>query len=138
MKLGAIVASSIFTHRLGDALSEAGFRLTRDPDTVRGPDLAFVAHARALPYVEQDQYFDGAPDLAVEIVSPNDTAAEIRALVDQYLAVGALLVWGVYAMFRTVEVHRPNGTVTMLRATDALDGEGMLPGFRAPVSSLFD
>lgn len=123
--------------QLGDVFTEAGFVLARNPDVVRGPDVAFVA-ARRLQDDDLDEYIDGAPDLAVEIVSPNDNAADLRELIDLYFVAGARLVWVVYPMFRTIEVYRPDNSATVLRADDSLDGEAILPGFSAPVRALFE
>jgi Uma2 family endonuclease len=126
------------SQRLGDIITEAGFVLAHNPDTVRGPDVAFVASQRGIGDSDLDEYIEGAPDLAVEIVSPNDNAVDLRELIDLYFAAGARLVWVVYPMFKTVEVYRADDTGIVLRAKDMLDGENVLPGFSAPVSDLFE
>jgi Uma2 family endonuclease len=133
-----LVGGYIKSHGLGRTTTEAGFILARNPDIVRGPDFAFIANERALPRDDLNRYYPGAPDLAVEIVSPNDTADETRALIDEYLAAGAQAVWIVYPLFETIEVHRPNGTISVLRSTDTLDGEDVLPGFSTLVSIVFE
>jgi Uma2 family endonuclease len=132
------VGGYIKNHRLGQLTTEAGFILARDPDVVRGPDFAFVRNERALLKSDRNRYYSGAPDLAAEIVSPNDTAEQTRALIDEYMAAGAQAVWIVYPLFETVEVHRPNGTASVLRSADTLDGEDVLPSFSLPVAALFE
>jgi len=77
------------------------------------------------------------PDLAVEVLSPNDTAYEIDEKVEEYLAAGVPLVWVVNPEKRIVEIHRKDGTVSKLRSTDEISGEDVLPGFRCPVAAFF-
>jgi hypothetical protein len=81
--------------------------------------------------------FDGAPDLAAEIVSPGDSAAEIAEKVEDYLASGVRLVWIVYPRSRHVVVWTPDGAARTLRGDDALDGADVVPGFRLPLAELF-
>jgi Uma2 family endonuclease len=126
-------------HRLGRLYAaETGFVLARDPDTVRGPDAAFVSHYRASTVIRRGPYFEGAPDLAVEVLSPSNTRGEIAAKVSEYLAAGAEAVWVIDPRSRTVSVHRPGSDPQSLRREDVLDGGSVLPGFRLPVAELFD
>jgi Uma2 family endonuclease len=124
-------------HGLGEVVADSGFRVEHAPDTVRGPDVAFVAAARVPPPEQRSSYFPGAPDLAVEIVSPSNRAAEIRRKVQEYFAGGARLVWVVDRRPRTVSVHRSDGSVTVLAEGDTLSGEDVLPGFTLRVSVIF-
>ena len=71
---------------------EAGYVLARNPDTVRGPDLSFIARERLVGF-DDSRFFEGAPDLAVEILSPSNRPGEVRAKAPEYLAAGARLVW---------------------------------------------
>jgi Uma2 family endonuclease len=132
------VGSFVEENNLGVVFSESGFVIGRDPDNIRGPDLAFVAASRAPADAALDKYLEGAPDLAVEIVSPNDKAEDVRGLIDEYFAAGARLVWIVYPGFKTIEVHHASGTADLRRTTDTLDGEDVLPGFSLPVAALFE
>ena len=122
----------------GRVFTETGFLLRHDPDTVRGPDVAFVRASRLPPRDQWRGYFQGAPDIAVEIVSPGNTAAEIAEKVAEYLAAGARLVWVAHPVRLTVTVHRADGTITLLYETDTLTGEDVLPAFRARVADLFE
>lgn len=105
-------------------------------DTVRAPDAAFVSNARLEPFGIVDGYAPFAPDLAVEVVSPNDQAEEIAVKVEEYLRYGTRLVWVLYPKTRTVFVHRPD-SVQKLKESDTLDGEDVLPGFSISVRDIF-
>ena len=123
---------------LGRAVTgDVGFRLTTNPDTVRAPDVAFVRHERILAAGRVTGYWQGAPDLVVEVISPNDLYWEVEEKVAEGLAHGARLVLVVNPRRRTVAVHRPNGPVRILGEDDVLDGEDVVPGWALPVSELF-
>ena len=123
--------------RLGRVFgAETGFRLSADPDTVRAPDVAFVRAERLTDGVPEG-YFQGAPDIAVEVVSPADRAADVREKVAEYLAAGSQLVWVVYPRPCGVSVFRADGSTTELTANDTLEGEDVLRGFRCPIAELF-
>jgi Uma2 family endonuclease len=123
---------------VGGALfaAETGFRLARNPDTVRAPDVAYVA-AERLPQARVRGYPDMAPDLVVEVVSPNDTAAEIQAKVDEWLGAGAHLVWVLYPATRSAMAYQADGAARLLHADDSLSGEPVLPGFACRLGDLF-
>jgi Uma2 family endonuclease len=116
--------------------AETGFRLESDPDTVRAPDVAFVSTAR-IPTGRTPGFFPGAPDLAVEVVSPGDTVQEVDDKVTDWLEGGARLVWIARPSRRSVEVHRADGSVSLLSAQDRIEGEDVLPGFVLPVAQIF-
>src|SRR5215217_3791324 len=116
--------------------AETGFRLSRDPDTVRAPDVAYVA-AERLPLARVRGYPELAPDLVVEVVSPNDTAGEVQTKVEEWLQAGSRLVWVLYPTTRTAMVYLPDGTARLLHADDTLLGEPVLPGFACRVGELF-
>lgn len=120
---------------LGHVFGEAGFRLTREPDTVRGADLAFVSLER-MPEIPRRGYPDLAPDLVVEILSPGDRPGEVLEKVGEWLTAGARLVWLLDPERGQARVFRADGTVTLLSHDDALDGEEVLPGFTLPLDAL--
>ncbi len=126
------------SHKLGRVLVEAGFNLARHPDTVRGPDVAFLSSARIPPQGLPRGFFEGAPDLAVEIVSPSETASEVQEKVQDYLTHGTRLVWVVEPGTRTVVVYRADGSARLLRDEDTLEGEDVVPGFTVKVAELFE
>jgi Uma2 family endonuclease len=117
--------------------AETGFLLARDPDTVRGPDIGFVRRERLQATGIPRTYWLGAPDLAVEVVSPGDTVFQVDEKVQEWLAAGTSLVWVINPRQRIVTVYRPGATPRILTANDTLDGEDVVPGFRCPVASLF-
>ena len=130
------VGSFVEERRSGAVLAaETGFRLRRDPDTVRAPDVAFV-RADRLAEAEVPGFAELAPDLVAEVVSPNDRAAEVTGKALAWLDAGVRLVWVVDPEIRTVTVYRRDG-VTVLRAGDVLDGEDVLPGFVLPLPELW-
>jgi Uma2 family endonuclease len=125
-------------HHLGVTVATGtGFLLARNPDTVRGADIAFVSNARLPASGRTTGYFPGPPDLAVEIVSPHDTLQDVEDKVDDYLAAGARLVWVVNPRRRTVTIHRPQTPPTMLRERDTLNGDDVVRGFACPVAEIF-
>lgn len=138
LRVGAALLAFVDGHRLGRVYAaETGFVLRRDPDTVRAPDAAFVSSAR-LPAAPTRGYLDGAPDLAVEVISLDDRPGELLTKIGEWLDAGATLVWVIAPQQRTVRVYRADGTDAQLRDTDALDGETVLPGFRHAVAALLD
>jgi Uma2 family endonuclease len=127
-------------HRLGEATGEGGYILARNPDTVRAPRAAFISVSRLPDGLPEDAYFEGAPNLAVEVVSSSQTAAEVAAKVSDWLAAGAERVWEVRPRTRTVEVHRQGSPPKTLREGDTLtskDAGFYVEGFALPVSGIF-
>ncbi|MEW6277150.1 MAG: Uma2 family endonuclease [Candidatus Eremiobacterota bacterium] len=120
---------------LGWVLLECGFYLSRDPDTVRAPDVMYYARDR-LPEVPEG-YLECPPDLAVEIASPSQSSTYLEEKVQDYLSAGVRLVWVLYPRTRTVHGYFPGGRAQVLYASDVLTGEDVLPGFSLPVSQLF-
>ena len=117
--------------------AETGFKIASEPDTVRAPDVAFVRHERLAQIGVTKKFFPGAPDLAVEVVSPGDRVEEVDEKVVDWLAAGARGVWIVNPKLRTVTCYRSLTEVTMLTENDELDGEEIVPGFRCPVAEIF-
>jgi Uma2 family endonuclease len=124
---------------LGSAFgAETGFILSHNPDTVRAPDIAFVAAAR-LPQGELPVGFlPIAPDLAVEVISPSEAAADVQHKVSQYFEAGTRQVWIVYPDLRQVVVFGSARQSVVLLAADTLDGGDLLPGFACRVAELFE
>ena len=116
---------------------DAGFWIERDPDTVRGPDVAFVSSHR-LPSELPAGFATFAPSLAVEVLSPSDRAGKVLTKVADWLNAGAELVWVIDPERRLARVYRADGSETMCDASSSLQGEGVLPGFVLPLTELFD
>lgn len=135
--LGTAIYLFATDHRLGAVFAPGtGFVLEQNPDTVRAPDTGFVQKSR-ISRPLTDKYFPGAPDLAVEVVSPNDRADEVQDKVQEWLSHGTQLVWVIEPKTRTVTVYRPDGTANVLQADGTLDGEHVLPGFQFPLQRLW-
>ena len=117
--------------------AETGFRLERNPDTVRAPDLAFIAHANVPPGGIPQGYWPGPPDLAVEVVSPTDTARGVSEKAAAWIRSGAQAVWVVDPDSKTVTVYAADGSVKTIAQGDMLDGGEVLPGFRCAVADIF-
>ena len=125
-------------HALGKIYAaETGFIVERDPDTVRGADVAFVCQERLATITARKKHVPFAPDLAVEVRSPNDRPGEIADKTRLWLAAGSLLVWNVDPETKTATVHRPGAEPVLLSENDTLDGGEVVPGFRCRVGDLF-
>ena len=133
-----LVASHVKSNDLGVCFgAETGFKITSDPDTVRAPDLAFVGRERVPEGGIPRQFWPGAPDLAVEVLSPGDTYSEVEDKVADWLDAGTRAVWVVNPKRRTVSVYRATSDVRRLCEGDELDGGDVVRGFRCKVSEIF-
>ena len=112
---------------------DTGFLLASDPDLVRVPDVAFVRRERV---VRTPKYYPGAPDLAVEVVSPGDSYSDVNEKVKMWLEHGTVEVWVVDPRRKTVQVFK-QGTDVTLNKGDEIDGGDLLPGFRLPLGKIF-
>lgn len=130
----ANIGSFVEGSRLG-YVSSPGTGYSLSPYSVRAPDVGFVAADR-LPDGPPEGYIPLAPDLAVEVVSPSDSASEIHERVQDFLRAGTRLVWVIYPRSRTAEVHAGEGAQTLDEAA-MLDGGDVLPGFRALLAEVF-
>jgi len=138
MRLGAALFHFVEAHGLGVALgAETGFVVRRDPDSVLGADAAFVSRARLEAVENLDKFVPFAPDLAVEVLSPSNTAVEMDEKIALYFAAGSRAVWIVNPKRRTVAVYTSPFDVRILGEGDALDGGDVLPGFALPLARLF-
>jgi Uma2 family endonuclease len=135
-----LITGHVVAHDLGEVTAaETGFvlhtDLTTGRDTVRAPDVGFIVKAKLTPTT--GKFYRFAPDLAVEVVSPTDSAAGIRRKVGQYLRAGTRLIWVVYPDDRLVDVYRPGQPVETLEDGAVLDGGDILPGFKATINDVF-
>ena len=129
------LTSFVEAHGLGVVLSaETGFLLEKNPDTVLAPDVAFVSRDRPL---DVSGYAEGAPDLAVEVVSPHDRRRDVTAKVRQWLAHGAQQVWVVDPRRRCVEIHESETRSHTLDSGATLLGGELFPGFALPIAKIF-
>ncbi|MBI2760995.1 MAG: Uma2 family endonuclease [Chloroflexi bacterium] len=132
----ARVSEFVRIHDLGIFLGEqGGVRLGRNPDTVRAPDVSFIRKDRIKDF--HIGYFEGAPDLVVEVLSPSDRPTRVARKVQQYLNAGARLVWVVDPDVRSAAIYRPGHDVIVLDEDGVLDGEDVLPGFTLALSEIW-
>jgi Uma2 family endonuclease len=137
--VGALLAAYVRQTSAGVTLgAETGFILRRDPDTVRAPDAAFVAKARAGAAGPVVGFWPGAPDFAVEVVSPSESFAEVEAKALHWLEAGTTLVLVVDPARRSATTYRGRGEAQVHREHDTLDLSDGVPGRRVTVSELFD
>jgi Uma2 family endonuclease len=127
------LGSYVQANRLGELHTETGFLLTRNPDTVREPDIAFLENKRV---TGGDKFVSGAPELAVEVISPRNTPANVEQKVREYLAAGTQIVIVIYPKKQTAIVHTPTST-TRLTTDDTLSGGDVVPGWSLPLRELF-
>lgn len=117
-------------------VGDAGFRLSRNPDTTVGIDLAYVSTELAASTPETVRVFDGVPVLAVEILSPSDQHEDVEDKIDIYIHAGVKLIWIVNPARRTVQVIREGGQPDLFNSQQDLRGEPFLPGFHVPVAKI--
>jgi Uma2 family endonuclease len=138
INLTVLLGNFVKLHKLGVMMGAAtGFIIHRDPDTVRAPDVAFI-RAERLPANLPQGYFDGPPDLAVEVLSPNDRASEVQAKIRDWLNSGCRAVWIVDPETKSVTIYKSTHDIAVLNAADMLTDAQLLPGFSASVGELFE
>ncbi len=136
-RLAEILGAHVRQRRLGIYVgSELGFRVERDPDTVRAPDGAFLSTARLRVLGRPAGYLEGAPDLAVEIVSPGDAMTQVREKARMWLRAGARMVVVVEPQARIVQLHTRAGE-RLVAADGALSFGDVIPGLAIGLTDLF-
>jgi Uma2 family endonuclease len=138
MKFSWPLGQYVEEHDLGAVYAaETGFLLATDPDTVRAPDVSFVRRDRLALASEAKGYFPGAPDLAVEVISPGDVYTEVEEKVGEWLEAGTRMVVVINPRNRTVKVYRSVTDVHVLTEHDTFDGGDVVAGFQLSVRRLF-
>jgi Uma2 family endonuclease len=135
------LGSYVQAQQLGEVCAaETGFALAHDPDTVRAPDVAFISRERAAAVQPAQGYFPGAPDLVVEVISPDDRYAEVDEKVEDWLDAGCQMIIVINPRRRhlTVTVYYASVVGTTLTLDDVIDGHDVVPGWTLPVRELFD
>jgi Uma2 family endonuclease len=134
--LGSWLVPFVRQHKLGRCGTERGFILAHDPDLVRAPDAYFVSRERERP-AKGRGFYDGAPDLAVEVLSPSDKAIDVQAKVHEYLTAGTRLVWVIDPQSEAVTAYHPSGDARLYSGDQDVSGEDVLPGFSFRCRDLF-
>ncbi len=139
VRIAGLIEPYVRANELGKCFAaETGFLLARDPDTVRAPDFAFIARQNLPDQDPTEAYWPGAPDLAVEVLSPSDTTREINEKTQMWLASGATVVWIVDPKLKTVTIHRSSTKIETRTVDDQLDGGDLIPGFSCRVAEIFE
>ena len=133
-RIAQLLANFAQKRKLGEVATECGFRLA--DDTIRGPDVVFTRHER-LAEMDFDRYSTSAPDLVIEILSPDANARQLNRKVGQYLKSQVHTVWVLDPHSETVNVYQKDA-VKMLGPDDTIDAPDLLPGFSATVRSFFE
>jgi Uma2 family endonuclease len=139
--LGGLIAIFCRKNRLGRVCgADGGFIFARDgKENLRRPDVSFFKSGRlALGQSWAKGYEHIPPDLAVEVLSPNDLASEIEVKIEEYQTVGVRLIWVIDPASRTAMILRLDGSVARFHEADHLDGEDVLPGFRCSIAEILE
>lgn len=137
-RIGVLLGSHVEESGCGVTVAaETGFVLSRDPDTVRAPDAAFVAKDRVEKVGNTAKYWPGAPDLAVEVVSPDDSFREVQEKALEWLAAGTIAVLVLDPAERAATVYRRGGDAHVHSAQETIDLSDAVPGFSVAVAGLF-
>lgn len=132
-----MLGSFVNLHQLGEVLvGEVGIYTGRNPDTIRGADVIFISNER-LAQVKSPSFLDVAPELVVEVMSPDDRWTEVKQKIREYFSIGVILVWVADPTDKTVSVYRSLTDVRIFTENDTLTGEEALPGFTISVTALF-
>jgi Uma2 family endonuclease len=137
LAVGAILRQFVRTNQLGRVTVESGLQTEFDPDTVRGPDVAFWSKERLPLDRTPETYADVPADLCVEVLSPSNTTAGMKTKIREYFTRGVRLVWVIDPEMRTVAIYRQPGEGRVVWDDATLTGEDVLPGFACPVAELF-
>ncbi|SRR6266496_569439 len=138
MKVATSLDNHVTANKLGAVYAaETGFLISSDPDTVRAPDVAFVSQKRLDEVGNVEDYWPGAPDLVVEVISPGDTYTEVEEKVLEWLEAGARMVVVVNPRKRAVTVYRSLTDIIVLTEDDILDGGNVVPGWTMAIEDIF-
>jgi len=138
MNVGVSLGAHVRANNLGRVYAaETGFKISSDPDTVLAPDAAFVRQERLDETGEVSGYWPGAPDLAVEVVSPHDRHSEVVEKTLTWLGAGCRMVLVADPERQTVTVYRSLQDISILTGDDAVDGAGVVPGWRLSPADIF-
>ena len=135
--LGASLLQFVSDHQLGEVYDYSGFQLTVNPDTVLGPDISFISKQTLKEMGEVEGYWQGPPDLAVEVLSPGDRPGKVNKKVALYFSSGTKQVWIVNQKHSTVTVYRSESDTTTFSGSDYLEAQDLLPGFRISLDRIF-
>jgi Uma2 family endonuclease len=136
-QIGMILRQYVSPRKLGRVIIEGGYILARNPDTMLAPDVSFLRQSRIPAGGLPEKFFDGFPDLAVEIISPTNPRAELKRKMKTYLDHGTELAWLVDPNMMTVDIYRPKRAARRVKRSDQITGDQTIAGFSVVVSEFF-
>ncbi len=137
-RIAVILGFFVLQNKLGEVLTaETGFRLFTDRTTVRVPDVSFLSNEKLAEIKNVDKFFDGTPDLAVEVISLSETYNDVQGKLEDYLSAGVKMVWIIRPENKTVTTYRALSDFKILRESEELNGEDILPNFKCNLSDIF-
>ena len=137
-RLSVFLGQFILDHGLGEGFApETGFKLTSNPDTVLAPDFSFVTNKHFREKRDTEGYWPGAPDLAVEVLSPSDRSGKVKQKISRWFSFGTKQVWIVDPKHSTVAVYRSESDITTFSGSDYLEAQDLFPGFRLSLEKIF-
>ncbi|MCA9237340.1 MAG: Uma2 family endonuclease [Planctomycetales bacterium] len=138
-RIQSLLAHHVKPPKLGRIfLAETGFLVGRNPDTVRAPDVAFIAKENLPATMPESAFWPGAPDLAVEVLSPDDRTVAVDKKIQTWLAAGAKLVWVVDPELETVAIYRSTTDVSIVARDGRITGRDSIAGFECDVREFFE
>ena len=136
-RIGRMLGNFVVKQALGEVVSgEVGIYTGRNPDTVRAADVAFISNER-MAQVKSKSYLDVAPELVVQVLSPDDAWSDLMEKLDEYFTCGVKTAWVADPRTRQVYVYHAVTSVERFTEKDTLTGGDVLPGFSVPVVELF-
>ena len=136
-RLIRVLGDYLDDHPVGEILADCGFKLESHPDTVRGPDIAFVRQER-ISVLERPGFVRGAPDLAIEVLSPDDRPSEVREKLDDYFRAGVPVVVVIDPLKKSAAIYRSSATPVVVHGDEAvLDIGDPIPGFTCTLGRIF-
>jgi len=136
-RISAQLGPLVWDHDLGEVYSVTGYQLTWSPDTVLGPDLSFISKQRLKEVGEVEGYWQGPPDLAVEVVGPDDWPDKVNKKISRWLESGTKQVWIVDSRYGTVTIYRSELDTTTFSGSDYLEAQDLFPGLRIALHRIF-
>jgi len=137
-RLGAPLVQFVEDHDLGEVyIGDVGYQLTWNPDTALGPDVSFMSKQRLKEMGEVEGYWQGPPDLAVEVLSAGDRRGKVNKEISLWLGSGTKQVWIVDPKHRTVMIYRSESDTTTFSGSDYLESQDLFPGFRLSLDRIF-
>jgi Uma2 family endonuclease len=137
-RLTARLLTYVESHDKGEVLTgEIGIYIRRSPDTVRAADIAFISHGR-LVRCKAEGYLDVAPEIVVEVLSPNDRRGDLAGKIQDYFSAGVDRIWVLDSKQRCISVYRTPFDVQELRAGDVITDAELLPSFQLALGEIFN